>query len=437
MLGPWFAIAAEAEHGPSMIARFELDPSPDRGENREAGNRVERSVGRDLATMTTESPPKPALKAKPGQGRARQWLARMLFSPQLGMRNETFRMLLRENRHAVSPQYWPKAAIVWAASLAASSKSRREEREFGDKVRAATVRPPLFVLGHWRSGTTLLHNLIALDKRFTYPDLYQCTNPNTFLLATPRDYAFLDRLLPKTRGLDNMAVGARETTEDEIAICTMSTRSPYMRAFPKNAERYEKYLTFRDVPETEVAEWADALVRFLKKLTVLNDRPVALKSPTHTARVGLLLKLFPDAKFLHIRRDPYAVYRSTVNAERLFVEKRGHFQPVSDEGLEGEVLERYQRLYEPYFDERSLIPAGNLHELAFEDLERDPLDQLRTAYRALALADFEVVSPVIEAYLSGQADYRKNEFRPMDPALKARVAEGLGRYFEEWGYPID
>ncbi len=82
-------------------------------------------------------------------------------------------------------------------------------------------------------------------------------------------------------------------------------------SFPRGRERYDRYLTFRGVPEADVARWKEALVLFLKKLTYKYDRPMLLKSPPHTARVRLLLELFPDARFLHIRRNPYTVFLST------------------------------------------------------------------------------------------------------------------------------
>ena len=73
---------------------------------------------------------------------------------------------------------------------------------------------------------------------------------------------------------------------------------------------YDRYLTFRGVPEREVDEWKQALVLFLKKLTWKYRKPLLLKSPPHTCRIKLLLGLFPEARFVHIHRDPFAVYQS-------------------------------------------------------------------------------------------------------------------------------
>ena len=48
----------------------------------------------------------------------------------------------------------------------------------------------------------------------------------------------------------------------------------------------------------------------MRKLTFKYGRPLVLKSPPHTARIRLLLEMFPEARFVHIHRHPYQVFRS-------------------------------------------------------------------------------------------------------------------------------
>ena len=94
--------------------------------------------------------------------------------------------------------------------------------------------------------------------------------------------------------------------EDEFAPCLMSLRSLYLGiSFPRREDDYARYLDFRGVPQHEVDEWKSAFTGFLKKLTFKYDRPLVLKSPPHTARIRMLLEMFPDARFVHIHRHPY------------------------------------------------------------------------------------------------------------------------------------
>ena len=63
----------------------------------------------------------------------------------------------------------------------------------------ARVEAPLFILGHYRSGTTHLHNLLALDPQFAAPTFFQALNPHTFL-STERFVApVADRLIARRR----------------------------------------------------------------------------------------------------------------------------------------------------------------------------------------------------------------------------------------------
>ena len=171
---------------------------------------------------------------------------------------------------------------------------------------------PLFILGHYRSGTTHLHNLLALDPQFAAPTFFQVLNPHTFLTTERLAAPVADRLVVRRRYQDEVALGAGVPSEDEVALGTMTGLSPYLGwYFPRDGPGYDRYLTFRGVPDEEVARWGHALTTFLKKLTLRHGRPLVLKSPPHTARIRLLLGLFPDARFVHIHRDPYDVFRST------------------------------------------------------------------------------------------------------------------------------
>ena len=89
--------------------------------------------------------------------------------------------LLRDNRFDVSPRGLIRAVAITAQSTQNSVMRWVEDRRYGRAVRDVEVTPPVFVLGHWRSGTTLLHNLLAVDERFAFPNNYQAIFPHAFL----------------------------------------------------------------------------------------------------------------------------------------------------------------------------------------------------------------------------------------------------------------
>ncbi len=344
--------------------------------------------------------------------------------------------LLIENRFPVSPSYWPRALTISLQSVPNSLLHWADEIRFGRQFRDLTVPPPLFLLGHWRHGTTHLHNLMTIDQRFAFPNNYQCLYPNLFLTAEKLHSKAIDFFLPRQRPMDNVEWRMASPQEDEFALCVTSFKSPCMGwVFPRQRDHYDKYLTMRDVSEGEVKEWKDALLLFIKKLALLSGRPLILKSPPHTARIRLLLEMFPDAKFVHIHRNPYDVFHSTRKTLKAVAEfHRLQRAPVAED-LDDWILRMYRKMYDAYFEERSLIPAGQFCDVRFEQLEQDPLGQIRGIYEALQLPDFNLVSGELQSYVSSIADYRRNSFPVLPEERRKRIAKDWQRCFEEWGYP--
>lgn len=342
--------------------------------------------------------------------------------------------LLRENDYAVSPAYWHRAAFVTLASAMNSHFRRKEDREYHDAIERTTIQPPLFILGHWRSGTTHLHNLLAHDPRFAFANTYQVTNPHTFLTTEETNTRRFAWMVPKTRPMDAMELNFQVPQEDELALCLMSLRSLYLGiSFPRAEDAYARYLTFEGVPQQEIDEWKAAFVWFMKKLTLKYDRPLVIKSPPHTARIRLLLELFPDARFVHIHRHPYQVFQSC----RHYYDTATWFsylQRPDLEKIDDRIIARYTSVHDAYLAQRHLIPAGRLHEISFDELEQSPVQTIGTLYQKLDLPDFQTFQPTLKAYVDTLATYRKNRFHDLDPAMRQRLATEWHRSFTEWGY---
>jgi hypothetical protein len=295
------------------------------------------------------------------------------------------------------------------------------------------IKPPLFILGHWRSGTTHLHNVLAVDQQFAYPNVYQALNPHTFL-STEEFSKIVSVLSPKTRIVDNISLSFEVPHEDEFATCSATFHSPYMGwAFPRWEDHYNRYLTFQGVPEEEIAQWKAALLLFFKKLTWKYDRPLLLKSPPHTCRIRLLLDMFPDARFIHIHRNPYTVFQSTKRLSKFMLHITSLQRSDLNE-IDARIIQRYKLMYDIFFEERELIPDGRFYELCFEEFERDPIGQVKNIYEQLNLPGFATVRPSIQHYVGSIANYRKNEYPQLPSGLCRNITEAWHRSFEEWGY---
>ena len=344
--------------------------------------------------------------------------------------------LLGENRFAVDLPYWPRAGLVTLGSVQNSVFKAWERWRYDAAIRQTKPEPPLFVLGIWRSGTTHLHNLLARDKRLAYPDFFDVFYPHTFLSTGWFNRRALAAFMPTRRPQDNVRMAITEPQEDEFALnCLTQMSFVLLWTFPRNAEHYERYLTFRRATADERAHWKESLRWFVQKLTYKYHRPLVLKSPAHTGRIKLLLEAFPDARFVHIHRIPYDVFQSALHSARKVI-PWWTLQRPDLSGVEETTLRQYAEIYEAYFEERELIPAGRLHDIGYESLVSDPITALRTTYEALNLPDFSIAEPTIRQYLASISDYERNRFSEVAPPWKTAVATRWRRCFDEFGYTV-
>jgi omega-hydroxy-beta-dihydromenaquinone-9 sulfotransferase len=353
-----------------------------------------------------------------------------------GITFRTWLKLLREEGATIDPSRVLRAISITGQSLKNARMLSRERRKYEAAFKDVVIEPPLFILGHWRSGTTYLHELISKDDRLGYPNSYQVSFPHTFLCTEERDARRLSFFVPRHRPMDAMALTLASPQEDEFALCASSLKSPCMAwVFPRQKEKFEKFLTFRAAEKTEIDEWGAAFIHFLKKVQWRCRRPLVLKSPPHTARIRLLLALFPEARFVHIHRDPYAVFQSSRRTFRILFDWHGLQRPPLGD-LDDWVLRQYKQLYEAFFEERDLIPNGRFHEVAFERLEQDPAGEVRRLYEALNLGGFDTFEPKLQSYVDSLSGYRKNSLPGLSRELRERIGREWKAAFDEWGYSL-
>ena len=354
-----------------------------------------------------------------------------------GMTLSPWLRLLARNRFAISPTRIPLAAAVTFFATMNSGLHAAQELVYRRRAEQVELKhPPVFIIGHWRSGTTLLHELMVLDPRLTYPTTFQCFAPNHFLVSKKVLTPVLKLLLPKHRPMDNMPAGWDRPQEDEFAMMNLGLPSPYLSmAFPNREPAYPEYLDLSDLSEEEERAWKDGMLWFLKRVALRDDHQVVLKSPPHTARVRTLLEMFPDARFVHLVRDPSSLFPSTVRLWRSLHEVQG-LQVAKNKGLEEQVLSTFERMYKRFEADRELLSPSRLYELRYEDLVRDPVKQLRAIYEQLELGDFETAAPYVEEYLEGSKDYRTNRHELPDETREL-IRSRWGKYMERYGYDFE
>jgi len=299
--------------------------------------------------------------------------------------------------------------------------------------RIALADDPLFVVGHWRTGTTLLHELLALDAQHRCPTNYECFVPHHFLISQRWLKPWIRFVLPKNRIADDMPVEWDLPQEDEFGLLALGAPSPYLSlAFPNEPPQFDASYTLAGLRPSERTRWEQALLRFLRSL--IRNRPgrLVLKSPPHPFRLPVLETLFPRARYLHIVRDPYAVFASTVKLWKSLFAAQSYQRPTFA-GLEERALTTFCRMYDSFESARPKIDPQRICDVRYEDLVRDPLGQMRQIYQRLDLGDFETAAPAVEAYFARRADYRPSRYQ-LAPEHHAEVTRRWLPYMHKYGY---
>ena len=364
------------------------------------------------------------------QSRARRWAPRFLQGTDV----VTWSRLLWRNRFAVHPRYWYIAGIVTVSSTVNLVLRWLQNAQYGEEVKRTRLeKQPLFVIGHWRTGSTLLHELLIQDAQFHYPDTLACFNPNHHLISARFFKKYLTVLVPEKRPMDNMSAGWDRPQEDEFALCLLGQPSTYAElAFPNNPPIDPGALDLSGLTPAELARWKRTFYWFLQTVSFRDPRRLVLKSPPHTARVPHLLDIFPDARFLHIVRDPYVVFPSTVNLWNSLAARHG-FQVPSGRATEEKVLREFRVIYDRLEEARPLLRPGRYHEVRYEELVRDPVGVLRTTYAALELDGFEKARPRVEQYLEQTRGYETNRYQ-ITPAQREVLTARWGDVIRRYGY---
>ncbi len=352
-----------------------------------------------------------------------------------GMRLSTWLKVLARNRFALSPMKLHTVSSITFFSVMNSMLAAVDRLVYSRRIAQVNLaQPPLFILGHWRSGTTFLHELLICDPEHTYPTTYQCFVPHHFVLSESWVAPMSAKLLPNRRPMDNMAAGWHRPQEDEFALGNLGVPTPYLSMmFPNRGPTYPEYLDLHDLSDEERRDWQAQLVNFFRRLTFRDPRRIVVKSPPHTARIRTLLAMFPDAKFVHLVRDPYNLYVSTVNLWKSLNEVQRMQTAGDQQWVEEYVLSTHERMYSAFEQDRSLLRDNQLVELRYEDLVDNPLQRLRTVYTQLELGDFSRIEPAAEEHLANVKNYRRNHFE-LSEEKRRTVRERWAKYFERYGY---
>jgi omega-hydroxy-beta-dihydromenaquinone-9 sulfotransferase len=352
-----------------------------------------------------------------------------------GIRFRSWVRVLARHGFRVSPSRIPRALGITAASLASELLAATQAVCWGGGLRAARIlHDPIVILGHWRSGTTLLHELLACDPRLVAPSTIQCAAPSHLVLSEQYAIERLGFLLPDRRPMDAMRMGFARPQEDELALCNLGLPSPWWAvAFPNDPPPDPDYETLEAVPASARRRWIAVWTGFLRAIQFEHPGRLVLKNPLHTYRIPLIREVFPAADFIHIVRDPHDLVPSCLHFWRRIAEDHGVQRPRGvdlEDRVFASILRMQRRLTATWDD----VPPAHRHQIRYEDLVADPLAVLRRIYDHFGWPGREAAEPRWRAHLDAERGYRRNDLS-LDERLGRRIAAELGGVLAETGYP--
>ncbi|OGS41335.1 MAG: hypothetical protein A3K77_04495 [Euryarchaeota archaeon RBG_13_31_8] len=350
--------------------------------------------------------------------------------PLFGISFRNWINLLELNK-GVDRKYFARGVFITITSIVLMPIQAISRLKYESKINNIEIKnPPVFIIGHWRSGTTYLHELLSQDPQFCYVSLWNTLLPDGFLILEPIK-KFLAKFLPKQRPMDEIKVEIDGPYEEEAGIAVINKWSFFhCLHFPRNAEvQYLKSIHFENLNIEEKTNWKNNYLKFMKTVTFANnEKRLLLKNPANTARIPMLLELFPNAVFIHIYRNPYKVYLSTIKMRNNVLDKLA-LQNSSKEEIEREVIENYKRLMKSYFEQKALIPKDKLIEIRYEDLVKDPVANVKQIYSKLRLPGFENALPEMSKYLEKQKHYKTNVYD-----IDKKIIQHI---YNNWSFTID
>jgi len=279
----------------------------------------------------------------------------------------------------------------------------------------------VFVLGFWRSGTTLLHELLASGPRMAAPRTWQCMNPSGFRIGgAPASRAAM------SRPMDAISVSALSPQEDEFVLLARGAPSVY-RAWldPRRwretlpALRQETWLSLAE--EKWLADWRTFLGWCLPE----GADTLVVKSPNHVFRLQALHRAWPQARMVWTLRDPVDTWHSNRKMWRAMTAMYGLWS-WQDENLDRLLLEAMVEYAAALRWAADNLGPDTTTYLDFDRLARDTAQILQALTERLDLGSWESWLPSVQPRLEQSARHPQESYAgsaPLPPEAAAVIGQ--------------
>ena len=275
-----------------------------------------------------------------------------------------------------------------------------------ESIEAQTIRRPLIICGLPRTGTTILHEVLALDPRLRTPLSWEVAHPlplpsgnsdddqDPRIAATDAQLVAIDQLAPEQRLKHPMGALLPQECVSILADHFASEQYSTVYRLPS----YRQWVLTGD--SAEAYRWHQQFLRYLQSAPGHGDRTWLLKTPVHLLYLPTLLSCYPDAMIVQTHRLPMQVLGSLCS---LLCTLRSAFsnsvypqQVIQDETAFYALMMRRCLRY------RAELPEEQFFDIRFGELQDDMVAVIERMYQHFELPISEDLKARMRAYLEKQ-----------------------------------
>jgi hypothetical protein len=306
------------------------------------------------------------------------------------------------------------------------------DREIYPEIGRQEIRDPLFIVGLPRSGTTLLHVLLAADPAHRAPLTWEVMSPSPptskdrdqRIRQAGRNLAMLRWLAPTFESVH--ATGA-ELPQECVSLMSPTFLSDQFDTM-YNVPSYREWFFSQDLrPAYEFHRRSLQQLQFRKSA----ERWV-LKAPAHMFAAPTLLSTYPDARFVQIHRDPIEAVASVSSLVTIL--RRVFSDNVDPIQIGRDAMTYWAQALKTFLCVRDQLPAERVCDLRYDDIRRDPIAAAKAVYQHFGWPLSSEIEERLRAVLTRQSSQTNGVHRYNTAYFRLDGLDGFADYCERFGF---
>ena len=306
------------------------------------------------------------------------------------------------------------------------------DRQRYPEIAKQEIREPVFIVGLPRSGTTLLHTLLAADPAHRVPLTWEIMSPSPpdapdrqqRIRSANRDLAMLRWLAPTFESVHATGAELPQECVSLISPTFMSDQFDTMYNIPS----YRAWFFRQDLrPGYEFHR------RFLQHLQFRRSAERwILKAPAHMFFAPALLSIYPDAKFVQLHRDPIDAVASVSSLVTIL--RRVFSDSIDPIQVGQDAMVYWSDALKTFLQARDQLPADRVCDLYYDDVRRDPIVATQRIYEHFDWKFAPEVEQKMRATLAEQNSRNNGVHRYNAAYFQLKGTNGFADYCERFGF---